>query len=79
MQDTGYVYKCSNGETFDIAARIIYDDEKYAAELMSANPEHMDKFVFNGGELLRIPWIDIPDPEETPMNESIPEKAPWKE
>lgn len=78
MENTGYVYKCSNGETFDIAARVIYDDEKYASELLCANPELSDKMVFDGGELLRIPWIDIPetDPDET---EALPDKAPWKE
>ena len=35
---SGYVYRCSAGETFDMVALNIYDHEKYAADLMNANP-----------------------------------------
>lgn len=79
MDMTGYYYRCSNGESFDSAALAIYDDEKYASELMCANPEHTDKAVFDGGELLRIPWIDIPEDDGESPGNTLPEKAPWKE
>ena len=79
MDMTGYYYRCANGESFDQAALNIYDDEKYASELMSANPEHTDKTVFDGGELLRIPWIDIPAEDENGPADAVPDKAPWKE
>jgi hypothetical protein len=75
MDMTGYLYQASHGETFDSIARVIYEDEKYAAEMMCANPEHDGKSVFEGGEMLRIPDVDIPI-EETG---GVPEKAPWKE
>ena len=78
MRNTGYYYRCSNGESFDLAALRIYDDEKYAAELMCANPEYSDRAVFQGGELISIPWIDIPDEDLSGVG-TLPDKAPWKE
>lgn len=77
MDMTGYCYRCANGETFDSAALAIYDSEKYASELMCANPELTGKAVFEGGEMMRIPWIDIPDSEA--QEAPLPDTAPWKE
>jgi hypothetical protein len=77
MDMTGYYYRASRGETFDSAALAIYDNEKYAAELLCANPEHSGKMVFDGGELLRIPDIDIPETDGT--ESALPVKAPWRE
>ena len=78
MEMTGFLYQASNGETFDSAALVIYDDEKYAAEMLCANPEHSHKTVFDGGELLRIPWIDIPE-TDSDGQAALPDRAPWKE
>lgn len=75
MEMSGYGYRASAGETVDGIARDIYGDEKYAAELLCANPEHTLKVRMTGGEMWRLPVIDIP-PDD--MME-IPEKAPWKE
>ena len=52
-------------------------DEKYAAELMCANPEHCTAVRFSGGEALYLPVIEVPDADsgEAPL----PETAPWKE
>lgn len=75
MKLNGYVYTCAGGETFDSIARLIWKDEKYAAELMAANPERCTKTVFDGGEYLLLPVINAP--EETTARE--PRKAPWKE
>ncbi len=78
MTMTDYVHQAVNGETFDSIALAWYDNEKYAAELMCANPQYSDLTVFLGGEMLKIPWIDLPSEEN---NDSItePAKAPWKE
>ena len=74
MELSGYQYTCSGGETFDSIALELFDDEKYAADLMCANPEYCDCFVFTGGEKILIPVIDTEaDEEHTPV------KAPWKE
>lgn len=75
MEWSGYMYACSAGETFDSAARAIWGSEKYAAELMSLNPELTGKPAFDGTERLYLPRIDIPD--ET--SAAAPDKAPWRE
>lgn len=74
MVMSGYQYVCSGGESFDSIARDVYQDEKYAAELMCANPHLCDLFVFTGGERMLLPIIDAgSDSDESPVN------APWKE
>lgn len=74
---SGYVYRCSAGETFDKVALNIYDHEKYAADLMNANPEYVHLAVFTGDELLSLPVVEIPENESE--NEYAPSAAPWKE
>lgn len=78
MDISGYVYLCSAGETFDSVALTMYEDEKYAAELLCANPEESDKTVFEGGEVLRLPEVEIliEGTDEPPISAG---KAPWKE
>ncbi len=71
MEMSGYGYVCAAGESFDSVARKIFGDEKYAAELLNANPEEDGKLVFSGGEMLRLPVID----EE---NEESVSTAPWR-
>ena len=78
MDISDYVYLCSAGETFDSVALYMYEDEKYAAELLCANPEESDKAVFQGGEVLRLPEIEVPD-EDSDEVSATAEKAPWKE
>lgn len=73
---SGYVYRCSAGETFDSIALAIYDDEKYAADLMNANPGFVHKAVFSGDEVIALPVVEKPDGEE---NSTAPSVAPWKE
>lgn len=75
MEMSGYGYKASAGETVDGIARDIYGHEKYAAELLCANPEHCLKIRMEGGELWLLPTIDIPADDQ----QEVPDKAPWKE
>lgn len=70
---SGYAYPASRGDTFDSIALEVYGDEKYAAEILSLNPELTGKLVFDGGEMVYLPVIAIP--EETYAEA----KAPWKE
>ena len=74
---SGYVYRCSAGETFDKVALNIYDHEKYAADLMNANPGYVRRAVFRGDEVLPLPVVEIPENENE--NEYAPSTAPWKE
>lgn len=73
---SGYVYRCSAGETFDKVALNIYDHEKYAADLMNANPGYVRRAVFRGDEVLSLPVVEIPENENE--NEYAPSTAPWK-
>ena len=78
MELTGYIYNCSGGETFDSIAREVYKNEKYAPELLSANPELDRKSVFLGGEKVLLPKIDIPT-DDVLGAQIIPKTPPWKE
>ena len=74
---SGFVYRCSAGETFDKVALNIYDHEKYAADLMNANPGYVRRAVFQGDEVLSLPVVENPENENE--NEYAPSTAPWKE
>lgn len=74
MQISDLEYHCSAGETFDTAARYVYGDERYAADLMNANPEFCNRFAFTGGETLRLPVVDAP----TASDEAGSDIAPWR-
>ena len=76
MTLSGKKYLCAAGETFDIVALTVYGDEKYAAELLSANPAQCLKTIFKGGELLELPEVEQPEEDDV---EYMPATAPWKE
>ena len=74
MELSGYAYICASGEHWDDVARTMYGDERYAAELLNANPEHCTKLVFSGGEQLYLPVIAT----EATVG-GAPSTPPWKE
>ena len=78
MDMSGYGYICAAGETFDSVARRVWGDERYAAELLCANPEYASQTIFVGTETLYLPTIIIPREEADEMSVE-PIKAPWKE
>ena len=61
MTYSGFDYPCSAGETFDSVALSIYGDEKYAAALLCMNPDLATTPVFIGGELLKLPVVEVPE------------------
>lgn len=69
-------YICTAGETFDSVALALFEDEKYAWQLMEANPEMAATRIFTGGEKLRIP--DIPISEDDGEEEYTGSVAPWR-
>ena len=75
MKLSGYIYKASAGETADSIARAVYGDEKYAEDLICANPEMSGKIAMRGGEEWLLPQIELP----TRTQMVIPQTAPWKE
>ena len=76
MTLSGQAYKCSAGETFDSVALEVYGAEKYACDLLCANPSLCRKTVFTGGEILELPVVEI---QETGKAGYMPANAPWKE
>lgn len=79
MTLSGTKYHCSAGETFDSVAMEVYGDENLSCELLCANPEHVLKTMFTGGEILDLPSVDLPEDEETGTGTIISVTAPWKE
>ena len=76
MTMTDYVYNCAAGESFDSIALKLYGHEKYAESLMEANPEYCGMAVFDGGEVLALPLLYIPQSNtERALANTI---APWK-
>lgn len=73
MKLSGYLYRCSAGETFDMVALNVYGREKYAADLMNANPEYATRAVFAGSEVLSLPVVNV-----IAENEYAPSTAPWR-
>lgn len=76
MTLSGKGYPCSAGETFDSVALLIYGNEKYAAELLNVNPQYCRRPIFEGGEFLLLPVIEMPEEDE---GSTMPDTAPWKE
>lgn len=77
MTLSGNTYHCSGGETFDSVALRVYGNEKYACELLNANPALCRIPIFTGGEILELPEVVIPAEDDAGVYAS--DKAPWKE
>ena len=76
MIRSGYVYHCAAGESWDSVALELYGDEKYAAELLRANPALCHKIVFEGGEELYMPVVYKTGNDAQAYT---PANAPWKD
>lgn len=74
MEISSYVYTASAGETFDLIALGLWGNEKYACDLICANPQYAGKMIFAGGEELRLPVIEL-GAEESPYAT----QAPWRD
>ena len=68
---SGYkYYKTRHGDTYDLIALALWDDEKMASHIIQANPLYMDTLIFEDGVVLKIPII-----EEDNMPGTLP---PWR-
>lgn len=61
------IYKAKQGDTWDIVAKAVYNDELKAQLLMENNPKLLHIFVFSGGEQVICPE------QEVATNVSLPE------
>ena len=48
-------YTTIQGDTWDMIAKRVYDDESYTQLLMEANPQLLDYFVFPEGIVVAVP------------------------
>lgn len=64
----GY-YTTKQGDTFDIIALKLYDDEFKSSLLIQTNPQHISTIIFSAGVRLKYPVIEDEIPETLP---------PWK-
>ena len=65
-----YEYITQEGDTFDLLALDMYNDERLAHYIVEFNPDYSDVIVFEGGVNLRLPVVEAAETLET-----IP---PWR-
>ncbi|MCX4322317.1 MAG: LysM domain-containing protein [Lachnospiraceae bacterium] len=65
-----YEYITQEGDTFDLLALDMYNDERLAHYIIEYNPDYSDVIVFEGGALLKLPVVEAAETSET-----IP---PWR-
>lgn len=53
----------TQGQTWDMLAKIYMDDEVFTKDIMLANPDKSDITIFDGGETINIP--EVTDEEES--------------
>jgi len=52
-------YSTKLNDTFDLIAYEIFGDCKYTADLLKANPDKLQTFIFSAGENLNVPEIEV--------------------
>ena len=67
---TYYEYTTQDGDTFDLLALDMYNDERLAHYIIEYNPDYADVIVFEGGVQLKLPVV-----EEAETSETVP---PWR-
>lgn len=65
-----YEYTTKDGDTFDLLALDMYNDERLAHYIIEYNPDYADVIVFEGGVQLKLPVV-----EEAETSETVP---PWR-
>ena len=67
------IYTTSQGDTFDIIAKLQLGDEHYMSLLIEVNYPYRDIVIFPAGIALNLP--DIPTTAEQSLPENLP---PWR-
>lgn len=63
-------YITDQGDTFDLIAWKLYEEEMLASEIIQANLDYADVLIFDAGVSLMVPIV-----EETDLQEAVP---PWR-
>ena len=81
MMTSGYTYTARQGDTFDSIALDLYEDERYASELLWVNPALCEVLVFEGGEVLSLHVVQAAaaEDDEDEDEADTPFYVPWKE
>lgn len=58
-------YACKSGESFDLLAGQAYGQETMSTAIMRANPDLCDVVLFDGGEQISIPVVDVVQSPDT--------------
>lgn len=58
-------HTCRTGESWDLLAGQTYGEEKMASVIIEANPDMADVVLFDGGEVIRVPVVDVVDTPDT--------------
>ena len=52
-------YLTKLNDTFDLIAYEIYGECRYTGEILKANPEKLETFIFSAGEEINLPEIEV--------------------
>lgn len=58
-------YTCRQGDMFDLLAGQAYGQEYMSSTLIMANPDYADVVMFDGGESIRIPIVEVVERPDT--------------
>lgn len=66
QQIVGYIdYVAQGGDTFDSIALAAYNEERMASAIIAENPDLCDVLIFEGGENVQIPIVELVQTVET--------------
>ena len=68
---TTNTYTTSQGETWDIIARVLWGSEKLCHKLIEANPAHRGTVFFSAGTVLAVPEVET--------SKTVTSLPPWKQ
>ena len=60
-------YTTVQGDTWDIIAKAVYGDEKYAGYLMESNRTLLEYMIFPGGVTLNVPELPEESDDDLPI------------
>lgn len=70
-------YTTIAGDTWDVIAKKVYDDDHAFGTLMDANPKYIETLIFSGGVVLNVP--DTTESTESTVNMDESDAAAWRE
>ncbi|MDR3361314.1 MAG: tail protein X [Desulfovibrio sp.] len=52
-------YRTIQGDAWDAIAYRLWNDERFASDIIAANPEYADYLIFPAGVILTLPAVDV--------------------